>query len=117
MASHLQYKNRRNLWYACVSVLVIGFLLYNPFIALLSHADGLAFQELARHRSTVGASEMQHYGAAHDDSEPADVISEEAFSTLVLTTNVSSYHPLLEQVLPQHPELVASVWFRPPPAA
>ncbi len=117
MRSFLQNGNPRNFWYVCVSVLVIGFLLYNPFIALLGHADGLAFQELARHRSTVGASEMQHYASAHEDGAPADVIIEEAFSAPVLTTNESSYHPLLEQVLPQHPELVASVWFRPPPAA
>jgi len=113
----LQDGNRRNIWCACVSVLVIGLLLYNPFIALLSHTDGLAFQELARHRSTVGASEMQHYASAQEDGAPADVIIEEAFSAPVLTTNESSYHPFFEQVLPQHPELVASVWFRPPPAA
>jgi hypothetical protein len=114
--SSSQRGNRRNLWHACVSVLLIGFLLYNPFIALISHSHGLAFQELARHRATVGSSEMQHYASAHTEIDTAVVIVEDAFAAPATTSDETEY-PDLEQSLPQHPEFTASLWFRPPPTA
>ena len=48
-------------WQLCVSLLLIALLLYNPFLALASHSDGLTYQALARHRATVGASELDHF--------------------------------------------------------
>jgi hypothetical protein len=102
----------------CVLVLLIGLLLYNPFLTLIGHADGLAYQALARHRATVGASEMQHYPPVQGESAQLEVIAEEIFAAVVVVdTNKSASHIRKDLTLPQRPELIASVWFRPPPAA
>jgi hypothetical protein len=113
-SSH-QRGNMQSIWRLCVPVLLIGLLLYNPFIALVHHSDGLAYQALARHRATVGASEMQHYSPVQGDTQ-SEIPIAEIFAKIVVENNQSTSHILEDERLPQRPELIASVWFRPPPA-
>ena len=94
-----------------------GLLLYNPFLALISHSDGLAYQALARHRATVGASELQHFPPVHGEKAQPEVIIREVFAEVMVENNESASHVFQDETLPQRPELTTSVWFRPPPAA
>jgi len=107
---------RRNFWELSISVLLIGLVLYNPFLALANHSDGLAYQASARHRATVGASEMQHYTPVRGEDTQLEITVEQVFTELVVENDESSSHSFQEATLPQRLELTASVWFRPPPA-
>lgn len=110
------HKGSRNPWRMFVAAMLIGLVLYNPFLALVNHSDGLTYQALARNRATVGASEMQHFSPTQNDGAPFEAIVERICVELVVEkTDVAS--PILQaDILPQRPELIASVWFRPPPA-
>jgi hypothetical protein len=99
----------------CISVLLIGLVLYNPFLALANHSDGLTYQASARHRATVGASEMQHYTPVRGENAQLGITVEQVFTELVVENNESPSHTFQEATLPQRLELTASVWFRPPP--
>ena len=109
------YRKQHRLWQMCVSVLLIGLVLYNPFLALVNHSDGLTYQALARNRATVGASEMQHFNPIQEDSAQLTAIVEDVGTKLVVDKTDFPSHFSQIQVLPQRPELTASVWFRPPP--
>jgi len=106
---------RRALWYVCVSVLLVGLLLYNPFLALASHSDGLAYQALARHRATVGASELQHLASVRGESAQPEVIVEEISTANVVEISTSPACIRQQPTLLQRMELIANIWFRPPP--
>jgi hypothetical protein len=60
---------------------------------------------------------VQHYCPVQGESAQLEVIVEEIFAAVVVETNQSASHILKDVTLPQRPELIASVWFRPPPAA
>jgi hypothetical protein len=98
-----------------VAVLLIGFVLYNPFLALLNHSDGLTYQALARHRATVGASELQHFTPIQMDAAPFEATVERLCAQLVAEKTDFPSPIFQAEILPQRPELTASVWFRPPP--
>jgi hypothetical protein len=59
VSDSLACKDSRTVWRVCVCLVLIASVLYNPFFALKIQSDGLAYASLARHRSTVGSSEMQ----------------------------------------------------------
>jgi hypothetical protein len=106
---------RWTVWHVCVSVILIGLVLYNPFFVLASHSDGLAYQTLACHRATVGASEMQHYAPVQEKGAQSEVTVEEIFPEFVVEHEEYPAPVFQEEALPQRPELIASFWFRPPP--
>lgn len=107
---------RRPVWRAWVGVLLIGLLLYNPFLALTSASPGLGYQALTRHRATVGASEMQHFAPVQVEKAPANVsvaapINERPEPQEESLVNSGPEHlPLLREGMTSH-------WFRPPPRA
>jgi hypothetical protein len=105
----------RAKWQVCFSVLLIGLVLYNPFLALASHTEGLTYQALARHRATVGASEMQHFTPVQKDAAPFEATVEGIYLELVVEKTEFPSHAFHVELLPQRPELTTSVWFRPPP--
>jgi hypothetical protein len=107
--------NRRTWWQLCVCVLLIGLVLYNPFGTMANHSDGLAYQALARHRATVGASEMQHYASIQMESARVEMTVERIFTGIVVENNGWLIENLHEEELPLRPELVTGMWFRPPP--
>jgi len=105
----------RALWQMCLSILLIGLVLYNPFLALANHSDGLTYQAMARNRATVGASEMQHFSPIQNDSAQLEATVERICIELALEKTNFSSQPFPVELLPQRPELSANVWFRPPP--
>jgi hypothetical protein len=111
-----EHKNRPNIWQMCVPLLLIGLLLYNPFLALANHSGGPAFEELARHRATVGASEMQHFSPMPDESALPEATVLDLSAIPVVKSEPSFSHLFPEEALPLLPVLTGSTWFRPPPA-
>jgi hypothetical protein len=100
-------------WQVCLSVLLIGLVVYNPFLALTNHADGLSYQALARHRATVGATEMQHFSPMQAETGQLQAIVERI--ELVVEKTEFSLGTFQPERPAKRPELTASVWFRPPP--
>lgn len=103
----------------CVCLVLIASILYNPFFALKIHSDGLAYASLARHRSTVGSSEMQHYPPVQSEYAQPDATVEETVSQVSVVKVAQTEYPariILDQTLPPQPELIASICFRPPPS-
>ena len=117
MPSSPKRGRRWTYWDCCVAILLVGLLLYNPFQAAPKHADGLAYQTLARHRATVGASELQHLGSTQGDKPQPEVVVQRVFAELLVEHNESPWDVIQEETLPQRPDLILGMWFRPPPAA
>jgi hypothetical protein len=104
--------NRR----VCVCLLLVFFLLYNPFAASRSTANILNVGHPASHRATVGASELQHFSFA-DGQDRLSVHDNAAVATLMYLPNVSvrSLQCLAQVLSPQQQFFGSSLWFRPPP--
>ena len=103
-------------WQVCVCLVLIASILYNPFFALKIQSDGLVYASLARHRSTVGSSEMQHYPPVQAEyAQPNATVEETAIKVSVVQTEYLA-RIILDQMLPPQPELIASICFRPPPS-
>jgi hypothetical protein len=103
---------------ALVCVLIVGFLLYNPFLALLHSPGGLSVQHQARNRATVGAAELQHYSPVSSEWA-ADTLPEERCSDLVVASDgrESHLHGDLRRDAVITPDFSSNLWFRPPPTA
>ena len=104
------------MWGRCICVLPVGLLLYNPFAALTSASDGLAYQALARHRASVGASEMQHFAPVKAETGQPDVtvaVQKGELPAPREEARLASGRVHLPLLL----EGMTSLWFRPPPRA
>ncbi len=104
-------------WHVWVCFCLALFLLYNPYMAAPSSANGLNVRHPASNRATVGASELQHFSPAGGrDNFSMDVTS--AVELLASLPEVSSHaFKLFPQVVsPQQQFFGSSLWFRPPPA-
>lgn len=107
-------RDKRRNW---ICVLLIGLLLYNPFLALTSVSHGLAYHELARHRASVGASEMQHFAPVQIENASPDVgVAARMGELLAPQEEAVSLHNGQEHLLLLL-EGMTSLWFRPPPRA
>ena len=102
------------MWGRCICVLLVGLLLYNPFAALTSASDGLAYQALARHRASVGASEMQHFAPVKAETGQPDVTVAVQKGELPAPREEARL-PSGRVHLPLLLEGMTSLWFRPPP--
>jgi hypothetical protein len=104
------------VWRVCVCMVLVASILYNPFFALKIQSDGLVYASLARHRSTVGSSEMQHYPPVQAEYAQPDATVEETTTKVSVLQTEYPARIILDQALPRQPELIASVCFRPPPS-
>lgn len=109
---------RRSRLRALVCVLIAGFLLYNPFLALLHSPGGLSVQHQARNRATVGAAEMQHFSPVSSEFA-ADTLPEERCSDMLAALDGRESHLLsdLRRDVVNTPDFSSNLWFRPPPTA
>jgi hypothetical protein len=104
------------VWRVCVSVLLIGLVLYNPFVLLTNPSNGLVCQAMARHRATVGASELQHFSPVRPVSAQNEVFVYDYLRVVALPKTTFPLPVQQEPVILQQPEQIAGIWFRPPPA-
>jgi hypothetical protein len=104
-------------WQALLCLVLIGLMLYNPFVGLWGSNDGLCYDHLARNRATVGASELQHFSPVTNstNSQTELDIDVPAIGLLQIVTEEVSREDLQEVILPQI-EFCTSLWNRPPPS-
>ena len=105
------------LWRASICALLIGLVVYNTFAALTSASNGLAYQALARHRASVGASEMQPFAPVKADTAQPDVTVATEKGELPATRGEEARLECGRVHLPLLLEGMTSLWFRPPPRA
>jgi hypothetical protein len=103
-------------WRAWVCLLLVFFLLYNPFAASRSSASGLNVCHPASNRATVGASELQHFSFA-DGHDLLSIHENAAVATFTFSpeTTARSLQCLPQVLSPQQQFFGSSLWFRPPP--
>ena len=108
----------RSTWVALLCVLLAALFLYNPFVALVSPAGGVAYHSLSRNRATIGASELQQFTPQETPHLPLPLF----FVSFVAST----LQPLRHTWRPAHfvearirplSEIPCDLWFRPPPVA
>jgi hypothetical protein len=104
-------------WHGWISLCLVFFLLYNPYMAAPNSTNGLDVRHPASNRATVGASELQHFSPA----DGLDNFSTDGTSVVELLPSfpqVSSHaFKLFPQVIsPLQQFFGSSLWFRPPPA-
>jgi hypothetical protein len=109
-------KTHSILWRWCVPLLLVGLLLYNPFLALMGHSSGTGYQAMARHRATVGSSELQHYSPVSGENSQPEAIVQVVFAGYQANKDTYPNNTPQDETLAQRVELIASIWFRPPPA-
>jgi hypothetical protein len=102
-------------WRICLCVLLIGLVIYNPFIALSGSSGDLSYEKLARNRATIGASELQHFSPVLDPTVQPDVAVEISDAEPAAAVQETQPGMVQREVTPLQPELLASLWFRPPP--
>jgi len=107
----------RPTWRASICALLIGLVVYNPFAALTSASNGLAYQALARHRASVGAREMQPFAPVKADTAQPDVTAATEKGELPATRGEEARLECGRVHLPLLLEGMTSLWFRPPPRA
>jgi hypothetical protein len=105
-------------WRQVVCILLIGLLLYNPFLALLQTHAGLSLNHLPRNRATVGASELDHFSPVSKTFTAEILAVECAVDIAPLLPEIE--FPLATTFAPAPVSLCdfsSSLWFRPPPSA
>lgn len=114
-SSYQKRRTPRTPWRVIVSILLIGMVLYNPFMGMAHLEDNPSYDNLARNRATVGASELQHFCPVSKGTPQPDA-EVEARNAEPATTMVSYPLEMVQrEESPRRPELFAAVWFRPPP--
>jgi hypothetical protein len=103
-------------WRIAICLLVTGLVLYNPFVALGKSSDCLSYQRLACNRATVGSAEFQILSPSPDpnlQSPDVDADVPQIEPAVILQAQEPAMDQ--EEMIPAEPELLAGVWFRPPP--
>ncbi|HUL34134.1 MAG TPA: hypothetical protein VL128_09655 [Candidatus Eisenbacteria bacterium] len=98
-------------------MLLAVLILYNPFAALTNSGNRTVVRNIARHRATVGASELQQLAPNQEQNQQADVTLQETRAELtgpvLREYRTETFERDVE--VPQ-PESVSRVWSRPPPS-
>jgi hypothetical protein len=96
-------------------VLLFCLILHNPFFLLTHQLDGFAYRALARNRATVGASELQPFCPVHNPNVQPEFAVDQHGVGVAVPAEESAYRVFQRQDLSLLPELISSIWFRPPP--
>jgi hypothetical protein len=104
-------------WRTWVCVLLVFFLLNNPFAAFRSPISDLNVCHPASNRATVGASELQHFSFA-GGQDRLSIHDNATVATFAFSPDLSalSFQCLAQVLSPQQQFFGSSLWFRPPPA-
>jgi hypothetical protein len=103
-------------WRIGICLLVVGLVLYNPFVALSGSSGCLSYERLACNRATVGSAELQDFSPAPNPNfQPPDVDAGVPQIEPAVILQVQEPAVDQEEMIPAEPELLAGVWFRPPP--
>lgn len=100
-----------------ICVFLALLILYNPFLALSHSHTSISVHEHARHRATVGASELQHLGSVQDQNPQEAVNVQEYRLEFAAPTAESGTQRLEPDVELPQPDSIRRAWSRPPPLA
>lgn len=100
-----------------ICVLLALLILYNPFLAPTSSYSSYSVHGQARHRATVGASELQHLGCAQDQTQQDVVNLKELGNQFAGPTVQYEAVVFRRDVEVDQLDLVHLIWSRPPPLA
>lgn len=107
----------RSLWQGAICLFLLCLLIYNPFVALHSSpTNGFSYTHLARNRSTVGASELQHFSPVRSENAELDAAPAVPSEFVPVCVEEKTSRPVGEAELPLQPDVFVRIWFRPPPA-
>lgn len=101
---------------ACVCVLLIALVVYNPFAALGGSTGRLSYETLARNRASIGSGELQHFSPVSNPDVQSDLALD--LQGMGSAVSIEQQQPARDQhtELPSEPSLLSAVWFRPPPS-
>jgi hypothetical protein len=115
--SGLPTEGNKVRWRAVTSVLLVAFLLYNPFFTILSSSRDLTVRHPLSYRATLAGSELRRCTM---DAEQQPLIPDLAAAIVHAATLVSP-SPEIALIQPNDTTgllsqaLCDSIWFRPPP--
>lgn len=101
-----------------VCILLVGLLLYNPFLGLFHDSNGLSLCPPASYRGTVGAGELQGFSPV-TNSFAVDILAAAYIGEIVPVLQEKKFHLAIDAT----PSAVilrdfsSNLWFRPPPSA
>jgi hypothetical protein len=102
-------------WRACICLLLIGLIVYNPFVALSGSSGNLSYEKPARNRATIGSSEMQLFSPVLTPTSQPDLDVEVKGAEPAAAVQESLPGVDQREVIFLQPEVFANLWFRPPP--
>jgi hypothetical protein len=103
-------------WQICVCLALVALVVYNPFAALNGSSSHLSYEKLARNRASVGSGELQHFSPVSNPDVPADLDADLRDAEPAICVRETQPDRTQEQAIPSEPELLAGVWFHPPPS-
>ena len=103
-------------WQVCLCVLLITLVVYNPFAPLNGSCDRFCYDKLASNRASIGASELQHFSPVKCPDSNIELYVDRL--TAEPRRGAEERQPYRDQqeLILREPELLAGVWFRPPPS-
>jgi hypothetical protein len=103
------------VWQGAICVLLVAFLLYNPFIALYCSHGPNSVHTPQRNRSTIGSSELQQFGPIQNETQQPDLTLEENREEVAAPPVSYVARGFERQDEVPQPEFFNKVWSRPPP--
>jgi hypothetical protein len=98
-------------------VLLVAFLLYNPFAALCISHTTIEVHTLQRNRASVGSSELQHFSPVQDGKQQVDLNLESNREEVAVPAKGFLARGFEREIEIPQSRIVSKVWSRPPPLA
>jgi hypothetical protein len=102
-------------WQVCLCVLLIALVVYNPFAALSGSPSHLSYETPARHRASVGSSELQHFSPVPNPGMQGD-LDVVSLGAEILPCKQETPCVRDRQVEIAAEPMLTGVWSRPPPS-
>ena len=104
-------------WLSGLCMFLALLLLYNPFIAIYCSHSQTSLHTPQRNRASVGSSELQHFTPVQQEqTQQSDVNVEAGREQVSAPAESFADRSFAREEELSQPDLVASVWSRPPPS-
>jgi|SRR5271163_1373717 len=104
-------------WQIALCLLLIALVVYNPYLAAPESSASICLRHARSNRSTIGASELQHFTPADSRSILRDAAVAIFQCVDPFIARAPQAHEDAAEVVPLPIQfLPVSLWFRPPPA-
>jgi hypothetical protein len=113
-----QFGSRRKVstWSVGLCLLLAVLFLYNPFFTIYGSSSGLSFRHPLSLRGTLASSELRR--SLVKEVKPTVETPEEADLRVLefsVASEIGTFIPEEESLVPKQEILSGSLWFRPPP--